>query len=71
MTFVICLHNEGYEASLELRKIYQVLPPEENDPHGYIRIVDEFGEDYLYNAKAFATVQLPPRIERKVGATLA
>jgi hypothetical protein len=71
MTFVICLNNEGYEASLELRKIYQVLPPEANDPRGYIRIVDESGEDYLYDAKAFEIVQLPPRTERKVRATLA
>ena len=53
MTFVICLHNEGYEASLELRKIYQLLPPEPNDLRRYIRIVDDSGEDYLYNAKAF------------------
>jgi hypothetical protein len=46
MTFAICLDNEGYEGSLELRKIYQVLPPESNDPKGYIRIVDESREDY-------------------------
>ena len=44
MTFAICLDNEGYEASLELRKIYQVLPPETNDPKDYVRIVDESGE---------------------------
>jgi len=71
MTFAICLNNESYEASLELRKIYQVLPPEPERPRGYIRIVDESGEDYLYNAKAFETVRLPPRTERKVRATLA
>jgi hypothetical protein len=71
MTFAICLDNEGYEAALELRKIYQVLPPEPKDPRGYIRIVDESGEDYLYNAKAFETVQFPPRTERKVKAILA
>lgn len=40
MTFAICLDNEGYEASLELRKIYSVVCPEANDPKGYIRIVD-------------------------------
>jgi hypothetical protein len=71
MTFVICLNNEGYEASLELRKIYQVIQPEPNDPRGYIRIIDESGEDYLYDAKAFEPVHLPPRTERKVKATLA
>ena len=71
MTFAICLNNEGYEASLELRKIYQVVPPEPNDPRGYLRIIDESGEDYLYDAKAFEPVQLPPRIARKVRATFA
>ena len=70
MTFSICIDNEGYEASLELRKIYQVIPSEPNDPKGYIRVVDESGEDYLYNAKAFEVVDLPPRIERKLMATL-
>ena len=70
MTFAICLDNEGYEASLELRKIYPVLESEANDPKGYIRIVDESGEDYLYNAKAFESIDLPPRTERKLIATL-
>ena len=70
MTFAICLDNEGYEASLELRKIYQVVRPEANDPKGYIRIIDESGEDYLYNAKAFETIDVPPRTERKLIATL-
>ena len=49
MTFAICLDNEGYEASLELRKIYMVAPADANDPKGYIRSVDESGEDYLYS----------------------
>ena len=70
MTFVICVDNEGYEASLELRKIYQVVPPEDNDPKGYVRIVDESGEDYLYHKKGFELVELPQRTERKLLATL-
>ena len=71
MTFAICIDNKGYEASLELRKIYQVVSPESKDPKGYIRIIDESGEDYLYNAKAFKAVDLPPRVERKSMATLS
>jgi hypothetical protein len=70
MTFAICLDNEGYEASLELRKIYQVLPPEDNDPQDYVRIVDESGEDYLYHKKGFELIELPQRTERKLLATL-
>ena len=70
MTFAICLDNEGYEASLELRKLYQVVAPKASDPKGYVRIVDESGEDYLYNAKAFEMIDVPPRTERKLIATL-
>lgn len=70
MTFAICIDNDGYEAALELRKIYQVLPPEANDPKDYVRIVDESGEDYLYNRKAFEMIDLPQRTERKLMATL-
>jgi len=70
MAFAICLNNEGYEASLELRKIYQTLPPAANDPAGYIRVIDESGEDYLYDAQAFETIELPPQTERKLIATL-
>jgi hypothetical protein len=44
MTFAICTDNEGYEASLELRKIYPVTRPEPNDPKGYIQVVDESGK---------------------------
>jgi hypothetical protein len=68
--FAICLENEGYEASLELRKIYQVLAPEAKDPKGYIRVIDESGEDYLYAAKAFEMISLPVRTERKLMATI-
>jgi hypothetical protein len=70
MTFAICVENEGYEASLELRKVYQVLPPETNDPKDYLRVVDESGEDYLYNRNGFELIELPQRTERKVLATL-
>ena len=70
MTFAICLDNEGYEASLELRKIYQVLPAEGNDPKDYIHIVDESGEDYLYTRESFELIELPRRTERKLLATL-
>ena len=67
--FAICLDNQGYEASLELRKLYAVAAPEANDPAGYLRIVDESGEDYLYDANAFEIISLPPHITRRLAAT--
>jgi hypothetical protein len=68
--FAICLDNEGYEASLELRKLYAVVAPEANDPAGYLRIVDESGEGYLYDANAFEIIALPLHIARRLASTL-
>jgi len=59
-------HNPAWYAGLSY-----LTPSAREATRGYIRIVDESGEDYLYNAKAFEIVQLPPRTERKVRATLA
>jgi hypothetical protein len=57
--FVICVGNKGYAASLELRKIYQVLPDEAGMKHHQIRVIDESGEDYLYPEEYFVPVHLP------------
>jgi hypothetical protein len=40
--FAICLDNEGYKASLEVGKLYQIIPDNEADAHGYIRIIGDF-----------------------------
>jgi hypothetical protein len=63
---VLCLNNEGYEASLETRKVYVALPDEAAAKHGLVRVVDESGEDYLYPIKFFAAVELPPSLRRAV-----
>jgi hypothetical protein len=63
---VICLSNKGYEVSLEKRKIYVAFTDDDADKHGLMRIVDESGEDYLYPAKLFTQVVLPPRVHRAV-----
>ena len=63
---VICLNNEGYEVSLEKRKIYIALTDDDADKHGLVRILDESGEDYLYPSSLFTQVELPPRIHRAV-----
>ena len=68
--FVLCLDNKDYEGSLILGKIYRVLP--ESDPRaaedGLIRIIDETGEDYLYDRDHFVFVDLPPAARRKLRA---
>ncbi|MEW6355462.1 MAG: hypothetical protein AB1696_03990 [Planctomycetota bacterium] len=64
--FVICLSNEGYEASLEVGKLYRLIPDEEAEAHGYVRVVDESGEDYAFESKRFHRVELPPRVEKRL-----
>ncbi len=62
----LCLRNKGYEASLERRKVYQVLPDSDAAKHGQIRVIDESGEDYLYPAKFFAFIKLPGTVRKAV-----
>ena len=61
--FVVCLKNEGYVASLELHKIYRVLPDPQADKDGDLRIVDESGEDYLYPKDWFVLIDVPEVVE--------
>jgi len=55
--FALCVENKDSE-DLEKRKIYQVLPDEEAEKDGYLRVIDESGEDYLYPRSYFVLVQL-------------
>ena len=64
--FVICIDNSEYLASLELHKVYRVLPDTRAAADGFMRVVDESGEDYLYSAKRFVSVELPRQVERSV-----
>ena len=63
---VVCLNNEGYEVSLERRKIYLVIPDELAAKHRLLRVIDESGDDYLYPNNCFATIDLPKPIRRAV-----
>ena len=59
----VCVSNKGYPASLELHKVYQVLPDKDAQADGDLRVIDESGEDYLYPAEYFVLVDLPQAIE--------
>jgi len=61
---VVCIDNQGNEASLEQWKIYQALPDEEAERHSEIRIIDEEDEDYLYPAVCFSPVFLESSVAR-------
>ena len=64
--FVICIENKDYPASLEKRKIYEVVPDSEAEEVGHIRVIDESGEDYLYPAKCFIDANLPKDVQAAV-----
>ena len=70
MEFVICLDSEGYPASLEIGKLYRVVPDEEAAAHGYIRVIDESGEDYAFAATRFHRVDLPTAISEVLVSAL-
>ena len=61
--FAVCLINEGYAASLEVHKIYRILPDPEAEKDGDLRIVDESGEDYLYPKDWFVLIEVPEAVE--------
>jgi hypothetical protein len=56
--FVVCINNAGYQASLELHKLYRVIPDKTVEEDGDIRIIDESGEDYIYPGSYFEKVTL-------------
>ena len=62
----VCVRNEGYEASLERNKIYAVLPDDEAERDGDLRVVDESGEDYLFSADRFVAVEVPSAVRASV-----
>jgi hypothetical protein len=67
--YVMRVNNDGNPASLDLRKVYRAMHDVEGRKHGYIRVIDESGEGYLYPKRYFIEVALPrslPRIARKV-----
>ena len=64
--FAICVDNADYEASLILRKIYEIIPDEAAATDDLLRIVDESGEDYLYHKDYFLFVDFPRNETKKI-----
>src|SRR6266498_3919322 len=61
--FVVCVDNNGYEASLERNKIYVVLSDKDAEKDGGLRVVDESGEDYLFSADRFVAIDVPAAVK--------
>lgn len=63
MKWTVCIKNSGYEASLEARKLYNVLEDPKAQAIGMIRVIDESGESYLYSAEMFAPIAIQNALE--------
>jgi hypothetical protein len=59
-SYVLCIDDGGYPASLEVRKVYVTLHDERAAERQHIRVIDETGEDYIYPARLFVPIEVPP-----------
>ena len=66
--FVVCVKNEDFAASLELRKLYEVVADETAATLHQIRVIDESGEDYLFPEECFVPVQIPQSAGMALGS---
>jgi len=62
--FLLCVSNESYPSSLEVRKVYRALPDPVAASRGFVRVIDESGEDYLYPSDYFVAIDLPQAAAR-------
>ena len=60
----MCVNNRGYEASLEVGKLYRTIPDQVAARRGYVRIVDESGEDDGYSTDRFFSIDVPKPLEK-------
>ena len=65
-SYVLCVRNDGYPASLLVRRLYERVPDRNAAARGLFRVVDESGEDYLYPEKFFVSIALPRPVSRAI-----
>ncbi len=68
--YMVCVHNEGFGASLERGKLYHCTRDDDAAAHGMLRIVDESGEDYLYPKALFLPIEVPKPVSRALAAAV-
>ena len=64
--FALCLENEGNEASLILGKVYRIVSDARAAKDDLVRIIDESGDDYLFDKTQFAFVDFPQAVRKKI-----
>ncbi len=63
---MLCLNNQGYEASLEVGKLYARKANARANAMGMMRVIDEFGSNYLYPATHFSELDLDEVLEHQL-----
>src|SRR5262249_34822604 len=63
--FAVFVANEGCD-DLQVWKLYRVLPDARAAEEGYLGVVDDSGEDYLYPAGRFVIVEFSAAVARKL-----
>ena len=66
--FGVCIDNQGYQASLEVGKLYRIIADRQAAKHGYIRVIDESGEDYGYSAERFFRLETPAALAKALSS---
>jgi hypothetical protein len=57
--FVVRTSQDGEDMGVALHRLYPTLPDPSAERIGWIRIIDDSGEDYLYPARLFRAVDVP------------
>ncbi|MBF0231300.1 MAG: hypothetical protein HQK63_17190 [Desulfamplus sp.] len=65
--FVLCLNNDGYD-DIQKWKIYMIVEPDDKTDRGWLRLIDDSGEDYLYPPEYFEAIEIPVKIQEAMAA---
>ncbi len=69
--YFICIKNNDYSSSLEIRKIYRAISDKSAEENNLLRIMDETGEDYLYPKEYFVSIEIPLKVKNTFKKELA
>lgn len=64
-SFAICVATNGCD-DLKHWKLYRLIPDEAASAEGYLRVIDDSGEDYLYPTGRFVVVTFSAAIAQKL-----
>jgi len=65
--YLLCLENKDCD-DLQKGKVYPSLTDAKAKREGYVRVIDESGEDYLYPESIFVSVEIPAKAREALGA---